>query len=560
MPGTVFAGEFRIVKALSAGGMGAVYVAEQASTGKLRALKLMHPTLLADPRLRGRFEQEARVGALIKSDHVVQVIGAGVDADTGVPWLAMELLEGEDLATSLRRRGCLPPAEVYDIFRQMGHALGAAHAVGVVHRDIKPENVCLAQTHGAAGGTSLKILDFGIAKVVAEAKTMATAAIGTPMWMAPEQTDPLAPITPATDVWPLGLMAFTMLTGKVYWRAANDPMAAMTALMREILLEPLPPASHRAMELGCAGMVPAGFDAWFSRCLQRDLAMRFANAAEALAVLGPALSGGVAHVSVAPPPSVAMSSGAAPTNMAFAPTSALMTPGQGILPAMTTGGAAALSMPPAAPATGTLQSAGMTANKPRRTPLGWIVGGVLLGVLGTVGAWAVTMGPGEREEEEEKSAEVKVVVAAAGGSSPHVTISAAASAPASTAAARAPTSKATSASKPSAGAAPSAVPSVSASVAVGGTEPRPFDYAAANKEIQAASSRARLFCKARPGPRVVSGTVYFKPSGAAQRVSMDPQVMAASSGICVMGELLKAHVPAFDSTSLQPMPATVALD
>src|SRR5829696_940531 len=113
-PGTIFGGEFRIVRPLSAGGMGAVYIAEQASTSKLRALKLMHPMLLSDTRLRERFEQEARVGGLIRSDHVVQVISAGVDHQAGVPWIAMELLEGEDLAACLRRRGAFQPGEVYE--------------------------------------------------------------------------------------------------------------------------------------------------------------------------------------------------------------------------------------------------------------------------------------------------------------------------------------------------------------------------------------------------------------------------------------------------------------
>jgi len=154
-PGSVFGGEYRIVRPLSAGGMGAVYVAEQQSTGKLRAVKLMHPALLADTRLRERFEQEARVGALIKSDHVVQVLGAGVDAATGVPWLSMELLEGEDLAAFLRRHGPVHPRELYEIFRQVGHALAAAHAVGVVHRDLKPENIFLARTLGATGVTAV---------------------------------------------------------------------------------------------------------------------------------------------------------------------------------------------------------------------------------------------------------------------------------------------------------------------------------------------------------------------------------------------------------------------
>src|SRR5688572_19878197 len=171
-PGTVFGGEFKIVRALSSGGMGAVYIAEQASTGKTRALKLMHPELVADAKLRERFEQEARVGALIASDHVVQVIAAGIDPATGAPWMAMELLEGEDLADYLRRRGALPVDEVREIFRQLCHALGAAHAAGIVHRDMKPENIFLAKTRSASGEVCVKVLDFGIAKVVAESKTM----------------------------------------------------------------------------------------------------------------------------------------------------------------------------------------------------------------------------------------------------------------------------------------------------------------------------------------------------------------------------------------------------
>src|SRR5262245_48171552 len=113
-PGLVVGNDFRIVRPLSSGGMGAVYVAEQISTGKPRALKLMHTTLVTDPKLRERFEQEARVGALIASDHVVQVVAAGVDI-SGTPWIAMELLEGEDLSAYVQRRGALSVAELADI-------------------------------------------------------------------------------------------------------------------------------------------------------------------------------------------------------------------------------------------------------------------------------------------------------------------------------------------------------------------------------------------------------------------------------------------------------------
>src|SRR5258708_5164249 len=97
-PGAIFAGEYRVIGRLSEGAMGAVYTVEQISTGKQRALKLMHAQLLHDERLRQRFVQEARIGAQIDSDHVVEVVGAGIDQASAMPWLAMELLRGETLA------------------------------------------------------------------------------------------------------------------------------------------------------------------------------------------------------------------------------------------------------------------------------------------------------------------------------------------------------------------------------------------------------------------------------------------------------------------------------
>jgi TPR repeat protein len=289
--GSVFARDYRVLRPLNEGGMGAVYVVEQLSTGSQRALKLMHPQFVQDPRSRQRFEQEARVGARIESEHVVQVLAAGVDDATGYPYIVMELLKGEDLAAALHRRGALTPPEVGHIFAQLCHALAAAHAAGVVHRDLKPENIFLAESHREGATFVVKVLDFGIAKVVAEAKTSSTAAIGTPLWMAPEQTSLHSNVGPPTDVWALGLIAFRMLTGRVYWAAANDEGASTAALMREILFEPVIPASERAAQYGVAASLPPGFDAWFGRCVHREMGARFANAAEARAALATVLGG-----------------------------------------------------------------------------------------------------------------------------------------------------------------------------------------------------------------------------------------------------------------------------
>ena len=257
---TLVGGDFLVLRPLAMGGMGGVYVARQQSTGQQRALKIMHPTLVQDPRLRERFEQEARVGAQVPSHHVVQVIAAGVDRDLGVPWIAMELLSGEDLGAHMRRRGPIPLSEVLPIFRQICHALTAAHSVGIVHRDVKPENIFLANLQAADTQWQVKVLDFGIAKLLADAAQSATSQVGTPLWMAPEQSDASRMVSPTADVWSLGLIAYRLLTGQFYWRSANQEGAPLSALFKELLIDPIVPASARAAEQGVSALLPPGFD------------------------------------------------------------------------------------------------------------------------------------------------------------------------------------------------------------------------------------------------------------------------------------------------------------
>ncbi len=314
--------------------MGEVYVAEQLSTGKRRALKLMKSDLVLMPGLLARFEQEARIGARISSEHVVEVVGAGVDPLLGMPWLAMELLEGENLEAMLARRGPLPWAEVRSLFSQIGHAVGAAHHAGVVHRDLKPENVFVARAMQVGVAHRVKILDFGIAKLFEEAKGSNTGqlSLGTPRYMAPEQTGG-QPITPAADVWALGLMAYRVLTGRYYWKHGDGaPGDTVMALMREILFEPLVPASRRAAEQAVTHLLPGqGFDAWFARAVAREPVDRFQNASDAMhafeAMLASAGPGPVA--------------GAGPTQLAVAHGSTFVSPGA---PAHPTSGVAVASV------------------------------------------------------------------------------------------------------------------------------------------------------------------------------------------------------------------------
>jgi formylglycine-generating enzyme required for sulfatase activity/tRNA A-37 threonylcarbamoyl transferase component Bud32 len=288
-PGAIFGRDFRIVKALRAGGMGAVYIADQLSTGKQRALKVMAPELATDPSIRERFVLEARAASSIESDHVVEIVTAGVDEETGAPFLVMELLKGEELADALARVGPLPLGDVAEVLSQIGHALELAHLQGIVHRDLKLENIFLASSRRRDASFTAKILDFGIAKLVEEGRQKTgTQPLGTPLFMAPEQTDRKGRICPATDVWALGLIGFRLLTGRDFWAEADG---SLTGLLREICIDPLPFASVRAHELAAlplsAGQfsvppLPPGFDAWFARCVTRDIDARFQNAGDAV--------------------------------------------------------------------------------------------------------------------------------------------------------------------------------------------------------------------------------------------------------------------------------------
>ncbi len=281
--GAVVGGAYRVVGALASGGMGVVYEVEQLATGARRALKAMNLHMARDARLRARFVQEARVGAVIKSDHVASILDAGVDDATGIPYLVMELLEGRTLSRELRHRGAFTWTEVAEIMRQIGHALAAAHAAGVVHRDLKPANIYLAASRTAGSPYVIKLLDFGIAKVVADAHDGATAVIGTPAWMAPEQTEAEGVVGPPADVWAVGLLAFMLFVGRHYWPSANHKSAATATVMRDLVLGEIVPASIRAASYEAGDRLPPGFDAWFARCVDRDPDKRFADAKGAFA-------------------------------------------------------------------------------------------------------------------------------------------------------------------------------------------------------------------------------------------------------------------------------------
>jgi serine/threonine-protein kinase len=281
--GALFAGRYRVVRLIASGGMGAVYEVVHLETQRRRALKVMLPHVLRNDELRGRFQREARVAAEVESEFIVDVFDAGVEEATQMPFLVMELLRGEELGKRLKRVGRLTPGEALAYLYQTALALDKTHRAGVVHRDLKPENIFLMERED--GPPRVKVLDFGVAKLVAEGAATggATEVVGTPTYMAPEQFRAGTRITPAVDVYALGLMAYTLLVGAPYWQEETLSGNAF-AIALVAVRGPVEPASVRAARQGV--VLPPGFDEWFSVVTAVDPSHRYAMATAAIRALG----------------------------------------------------------------------------------------------------------------------------------------------------------------------------------------------------------------------------------------------------------------------------------
>jgi serine/threonine-protein kinase len=288
--GDVFAGRYRVERMLAAGGMGAVYEVLHLDTQRRRALKVMLPHVLDNDEMRERFKREALVAAGIESEFIVDVFDAGVDDETRMPFLVMELLRGEELGKRIKRLGRMDPAEAVGYLHQTARALDKMHRASLVHRDLKPENIFLAERED--GPSRVKLLDFGVAKVVAEAGSAAgaTEVVGTPSYMAPEQFHTGTRITAAADVYALGLTAFTLLVGTAYWYDETTSGNAF-AVALSAARGPSEPASVRAARRG-AGL-PPGFDAWFATVTAMEPGHRYATAGAAIRALAQVLGVGL---------------------------------------------------------------------------------------------------------------------------------------------------------------------------------------------------------------------------------------------------------------------------
>ena len=281
-PGDFLSERYRIVEPIGAGGMGTLWRAHHVELGVDVALKVVSVRGASANTLK-RFKREARAVARLQSPNVVKVFDYG--EFQGLPYLAMELLQGEDLAHRLARAGKLTPDACIPIMDGIIKAVQVAHEAGIVHRDLKPANVFLER---AGDQEIVKILDFGVAKELASAGDPSTTKddgpVGSPGYMSPEQVWGQE-IGPQTDVWGLGVIAFEVLSGK---NPFLDETLAKT--FERIIREPLPKIRDFAPHL------PAAVDPVFERALARLPKDRFASAADFGDALRSALRGELAPV------------------------------------------------------------------------------------------------------------------------------------------------------------------------------------------------------------------------------------------------------------------------
>jgi serine/threonine protein kinase len=273
--GTMIAGRYVVERLLGQGGMGSVWSGRHVTLNQLVAIKFVHPALVGSIEARRRFDVEAKAAARVKSRHAVAVYDHGV-TDAGQPYIVMEYLEGESLGQAIERRGKLPLSEVVEIVQQAARALNTAHGAGIIHRDLKPDNIFLARdTEAASRGYSVKLVDFGIAKILHDeaasgvSSTQAGVVLGTPHYMSPEALTSGAPVSLASDIWSLGACAFSALCGRVPFEGD-----VIGDVVLKVCVAAMPVPSKVQPSL------PRAFDTWFERACARDLKRRFGSVAE----------------------------------------------------------------------------------------------------------------------------------------------------------------------------------------------------------------------------------------------------------------------------------------
>jgi serine/threonine protein kinase len=262
-PGQVLGGRYCVTRLLAQGGMGTVYAATDQQLAEDIAVKVLRGGRLDADGFK-QLVDEARLARRVTHPNVCRVYDLGTDG--ALVFLTMELLEGESLEARWLREGKLAVDEVLRLVTQLAHGLDAAHEAGVIHRDFKPSNVMLV-------GKKAVITDFGIARLAAARTTTSGTMKGTPAYISPEQLEGKK-VTPASDVYALGVATFELLTGKLPFKGKDAMELAMSRLSSR-------PPTVRSVEPKVSRSVSAAID----QALERDPARRFATAGQFAAAL-----------------------------------------------------------------------------------------------------------------------------------------------------------------------------------------------------------------------------------------------------------------------------------
>jgi hypothetical protein len=272
--GTVLHDRWRILAELGHGGMGEVYLAEHLSLGRKEAIKILKASLATDPQFVSRFRREARAVNRLRHPNIISVYDFG-RLDDNRFYLSMEYADGESVYTRVRRERYFEPARALRVLGQLAYAVHHAHSRGVVHRDLKPDNLILV-----GEDELLKVLDFGVAKIVASDHTESLALSnanmvwGSPRYMSPERVRGVGD-DPRSDLYAIGVIAFELVTG------APPFLGSPEDVIRQHLKDPPPAPSARQRSV----TVPAELDAVVLRCMAKKPDQRFQSAAELFAAL-----------------------------------------------------------------------------------------------------------------------------------------------------------------------------------------------------------------------------------------------------------------------------------
>jgi len=277
--GSTLAGRYHLVRLLGDGGMGAVFKAADQVLRRFVAIKLLHPSVAANPASVERFQREARAAAAIGHPNIIDILDFG-NADNGTPYMVMEYLRGRSLAHAIVTEGALDMARACAIASHTLSGLAAAHERGILHRDVKPGNLMLSARFGDKD--FVKICDFGFATLLqpqegeGDTLTPARTLVGTPAYAPPERMRGDTRPDPRIDVYSVGVVLFEMLTGSRPWDAPS-----FLELSRKVLREPPPPLRVIRAD------VPAELEEIVMRALSKQPDERWVNAVEFAEALSP---------------------------------------------------------------------------------------------------------------------------------------------------------------------------------------------------------------------------------------------------------------------------------